>query len=273
MSVAEEVASARTYLFVPASRPDRFQRACESGADVVILDLEDAVPPPGKAAAREAAVNWLASPRGGPVTMVRINAVGTPWHEADVTALRKSGAPLMLPKAESSDQIARLGRCVDDLVVVALIETPRGVLRAEEIAAAPATARLALGHIDLAAALGVRPDAREAFLHARSQLVLASAAAGIASPVDGVTTALGDVERLRDDVTYAEAVGMTGKLCIHPRQIGVVHDAIRPSETDIEWARRVVASVGDGGAAAVDGEMIDPPVIARARRLLLLAQR
>lgn len=270
--VMDSLSRARSFLFVPGNMAGRFERAHASGADVVILDLEDAVSDGEKDEARDQVAAWLATSRRPVPSMVRINPVGTPWHERDVASLRSTGAPLMVPKAEAAADLLLLARQLDAPALVPLIETPRGVLRAEEIAAAVDVVRLALGHIDLAAALGVHPDSREAFLPARGQLVMASAAAGIAPPIDGVTVAVKDHERLRSDMKYALGVGMGAKLCIHPDQIETAHEALRPDATEVAWARRVIDAMPHGGVATVDGAMVDAPVLARARALLLRAE-
>ena len=134
----------------------------------------------------------------------------------------------------------------------------------------PAWIRLAFGNVDLAAALGVDPSSQTALWHARSHLVMACAANGVAGPVDGVTTALDDPDRLAEDVRHAVDLGFTAKLCIHPRQVAGVHAGLQPASADVDWAERVVAAAG-GGAVAVDGEMVDGPVILRARTILARA--
>ncbi|OZE28894.1 CoA ester lyase [Rhodococcus sp. 05-2254-6] len=276
MRAADAVGAARTFLFVPASRPELFRKAHAAGADVVILDLEDAVAPSDKGEALRAVEEWLTRADAGvdgALTMVRINAHGTRWHGTEVRAMRGGGAAIMVPKADSASRLASLHRELS-APLVPLIETPRGVVNSESIAAADGVSRLALGHMDLAVALGVDPDCRDAFRHTRSQLVLASAASGLASPVDGVTASIDDTAQLADDVAHALALGLGAKLCIHPRQIGAVHDALRPSPDESAWATKVLEMIeaqgvdDDGGAVALDGKMIDPPVIARARAIV-----
>lgn len=254
-----ELATARTWLFVPGDRPDRFAKAASAGADVVIVDLEDAVAPEAKETAREHARRWLAD---GNAAVVRVNAVDTPWYEADVAALRELAAALMLPKVERAADVERTGP-----VVVPLVETAAGIMAAGELCAAPGVPRAAFGSIDLAAQLGVDPNSRTALLHARSALVLAAAAAGCAPPVDGVTTALDDPDALTADTAHAVELGFTGKLCVHPRQLEPVHAALRPTDAELTWARTVLAA-GSAGATAVDGHLVDRPVLLRAERLL-----
>jgi citrate lyase subunit beta/citryl-CoA lyase len=261
----EEVEAARSLLFVPASRPDRFQRAHGSGTDLVILDLEDAVAAAGKSAAREEVQRWVE--RGGARTVVRVNGSGTTWHAADVRALAGSEVAVMLPMAESAHEVAELVAAVPGSPVIALVETPRGVLNADGIAGVPGVIRLALGNVDLAASLRVDPASRPALWRARSELVLASAAHGLAGPIDGVTTVLDDAGRLAEDVGHAVELGFTAKLCIHPRQVSIVNAGWQPTAAEAAWARRVLAARGRG-AVAVDGEMVDGPVVLRARTIL-----
>jgi len=249
--------SAATYLFVPGDRPDRFAKAAASGADVVIVDLEDAVAAADKDAARAHVGAWLDA---GGRAMVRINAPGTPWFGPDVEMLTRYGVPVMVPKAENPGALAGFRE------VTALVETARGIERAAELAAVASVRRLAFGSVDLAAQLGVDPSEREAFAYARSRLVLASAAAGLEPPVDGVTTDLTDPDRLASDVRYARRLGFGGKLCVHPAQIDVVRAGFAPTEAELEWARKVV--MAGESVSTVDGQMVDRPVLERARRLL-----
>jgi len=166
-----------------------------------------------------------------------------------------------------------LGQVFDTAPSVTLIETAAGVLHASAICAVDAVVRPAFGHIDLAAQLSVSPDSRPALVTARGTLVLAAAAAGCAPPIDGVTTTIGDADLLTADTRYAAELGFTGKLCIHPSQIGPVHAALAPTEAELAWARDVLTVAGDGSAIAHNGQMIDRPVLTRARRLVSLAKR
>lgn len=255
------VVTARSMLFVPGDRPDRFGKAAAAGADAVVLDLEDAVDPGSKEYARSAVADWLSSGPATPV-VVRINAAETAWFAEDRALLREYGCPVMLPKAQDPDTVRGF-----DVPVLALLETALGIEQAGVLARAGPVVRLAFGSIDLAAELGVRPDNRVAMSYARSRLVIASAAAGIAAPLDGVTAALDDPGALATDVEHANAMGFGGKLCVHPKQLAAVNAGFSPSEAELDWARRVLAAEGDG-AATVDGEMVDKPVLDRARALL-----
>jgi citrate lyase subunit beta/citryl-CoA lyase len=255
------------WLFVPGDRPERFAKAVASGADAVVLDLEDAVTPAHKDAARDEIAGWLSGAGRG---WVRINAAGTPWQAADVAAL--AGLPgllgLVIPKSEDpqllQDLTLRNGPAVG---VLALVETALGVHRAVEIASAGVD-RLAFGSIDFAEDVG-SDGSWEALLLVRSTLVLASRVAGIAAPVDGVTTALRDPERLAYDVAAARGLGFAGKLCVHPDQVRPVQAGFAPTAQEVDWAERIVSAARDTrGAVAVDGAMVDRPVLARARRIL-----
>ncbi|WP_411152463.1 HpcH/HpaI aldolase/citrate lyase family protein [Streptomyces sp. A30] len=268
----EHITPARTLLFVPGHRPDRFGKAAAAGADAIVLDLEDAVAPGTKDEARAHVHAWLS---GGATGIVRINAPGTPWYERDVKALADVAAlgarPLtvMLPKAEDPGQVTDvLARLPAGSAVVPLLETAAGVLGARGICAVPGVVRAGFGSVDLAAELGVDPDNRSALAYVRAHLVLASAAAGAAPPLDGVTTALDDDHALVSDAEHSAMLGFTGKLCVHPRQIPLVNAVFTPSDEERERAREILRAAGDGSVAVVNGHMIDRPVIERARRLL-----
>lgn len=251
-------------LFVPANRPDRFEKAAASGTDAVIIDLEDAVPADAKDIARSNVRSGLGVP-----VLVRVNAAGTPWHEADVAALLgRDVAAIILPKSEAGPELERLGR-VSTVPVLALVETARGIADARRIAATPGITRLVFGSVDYSADIGCSHE-REALLSARCELVLASRLAGLPAPVDGVTTSLDDAAAVAEDARAARTLGFGGKLCIHPGQVAAVFAGFRPDAKEVAWAERVLAS-GDG-AARLDGAMVDEPVRIRARSILARAQ-
>ncbi|MFF1834787.1 HpcH/HpaI aldolase/citrate lyase family protein [Streptomyces sp. NPDC058231] len=254
------LAAARAFLFVPGHRPDRFDKAAAAHADTVIIDLEDAVAAADKDAARRSAGDWLA---GGGRAMIRINAPGTPWYTEDVDLVTSYGCPVVIPKAEDPVLIGRVGAVC---AVVPLVETALGVERALEVCRAPGVVRAAFGSVDLATELGVDHDDTLALAYARTRLVVACAAARIAPPVDGVTTALDDAGALDQDIRHARRLGFGGKLCVHPRQISRVQDGFAPTADQLRWARAVLAA-GEA-VSAVDGVMVDRPVRERARRLL-----
>jgi citrate lyase subunit beta/citryl-CoA lyase len=254
-------------LFVPGSRPDRFATAAAAEPGLVILDLEDAVSPAEKDAARDEVREWL---QVGNPAMVRVNAAGTPWYDEDVAMAAATGCPVMLAKCEDPAQVEHLAHALGAVPIVGLIETATGILNGREICAVDGVARVAFGSIDLAAQLGVDPSDPTALLTARAQLVLASAAAGLAGPIDSPTLELTDESGWRADATSAARLGFTGKLCIHPRQVPAVEAAFAPTAAELDWARAVVGSAPDG-VAAVAGAMVDAPVVRRARQLLARA--
>lgn len=267
---------ARSLLFVPGDRPERVAKALAIGADLVIVDLEDAVLPEAKAAARDAVHDVLrdAAPRS---LAVRVNALGTPWHDDDVRALTAvpvlpALAALMLPKAERAADFAGLAEATGGAVPLhALVETVAGVVGLADLCAAPGLRRLSFGTVDFQVDAGIDGDGAE--LDAmRSMMVLASRAAGLEPPVDGVHTALDDAEGLAAATQRARRFGMGGKLCVHPRQVATVNAAFLPSEADVAWARRVLVALdGAHGAVAVDGKLVDKPIVDRARRILAFA--
>jgi citrate lyase subunit beta/citryl-CoA lyase len=263
----------RSYLFVPGDRAERFAKALATAADAVVVDLEDAVAPPAKAAAREAVAALLASHHEAERIVVRINDEATPWFEADLALLRDGGArAVMLPKAERAETIVRLRSACPGIAVLPLIESARGVLVAEALAAADGVQRLVFGTIDYALDMDLQgPLATTVGLDAAaSRLALHSRAAGLLPPVAGVTVAIDDEAQLRADMERAQALGFSAKLCIHPKQIAPLHALLAPSAEELAWARRVLAATegGNGAAAQLDGRMIDKPVIERARRIL-----
>jgi citrate lyase subunit beta/citryl-CoA lyase len=257
----------RSLLFVPGDRPERFDKAIAAGAGLVIVDLEDAVAPPHKAAARDAVAGWLRAER--PVAL-RVNGADTPWFDADVALCRHPGVvAIVLPKAEDPAVLRDVAAGAPQAALLPLIETALGVAHVETLAAAPRVQRLLFGSIDLQLDLGIAGDGDE-LLCFRSRLVLASRLAGIAAPVDGVSTALDDREALTADALRARRLGFGAKLCIHPKQVPVVEAAFAPTPEERAWAERVLAAAeaAQGGAVAVDGRMVDKPVILRARALL-----
>ncbi|MFJ9390854.1 HpcH/HpaI aldolase/citrate lyase family protein [Nocardioides sp. NPDC101246] len=267
MSATIDVAGARSLLFVPGDRPERFTKAAASGADVVVLDLEDAVAPAAKEAALTHVLAWLAE---GNRAAVRINGVGTPTHDSEVAALAGTGAAVMLPKSDSAAAVTDTVTRLAGEPVIALVETAVGVRDADAIAAVEGVARLALGTVDLAAELGVDHASYAAMAYSRGRLVVASAAAGLPGPIDGVTVRLDDPAQLDADLAVSGELGLAAKLCIHPRQVETVNAAFSPTEEEIAWARRIVEAMtaGGGGVVVVDGAMVDAPVLARARRIL-----
>ena len=259
---------ARSFLFVPGNRPDLYEKAYASEAHAVIVDLEDAVGPGDKGGAREAAAAWLDSSH--PV-LLRINAAGSEWFQEDLALAGLSGvSAVVLPKVEAVEEVHRVGeRTRPEVPVLPLIESAMGMHRAMEIAREPSVQRLVFGALDFQHDLGIEGDGEE-LLTFRSHLVLVSRLAGIQPPVDGVWTDFHDEEGLRAHTLRGRRLGFGGTLCIHPSQIGPVNDCFRPSQEEIDWAKRVLDAVASssGSVVALDGQMIDRPLILMAERIL-----
>ncbi|MEN4918112.1 CoA ester lyase [Achromobacter spanius] len=256
---------ARSLLFVPGDRPERYDRALASGAHEVIVDLEDAVAPDAKEQARAHALDWLVAGRRA---YVRINPADTPWHEEDLAALRKApAAGVMLPKSDTAS-LARILRALPGRRVIALLETVNGYMDLQALARQPGLERIAFGSVDFAMDSGIA-DEGDAMTSVRTGIVLASRHAGLAAPVDGVSLEFTDPVRMRADAVRSRQLGFGGKLCIHPRQVEPVNAAWLPTDAERDWARRVLAAfeASGGGATAVDGKMIDKPVVEQARRI------
>jgi citrate lyase subunit beta/citryl-CoA lyase len=278
------IAEAITALFVPGNRPDRYAKAAAAGADVVIVDLEDAVPAGEKAAAREAAVAALAAAEaGGFRALVRVNDATSPHFADDVAALVAVAAQaghgllgIVLPKADDPTVLAGLATGLTaqasgvPLAVVALIESAAGLVRVLELAGVTGVTRLAFGALDLGLDLDADP-AGPVTAYAAAQVVVASRAAGIAPPLQSPCTEIVDLQRVADAARSARAAGFGGQLCIHPAQVATVRAAFTPTVEQIRWAR-TVAEAADG-ASKVDGAMIDRPVRERARRILSRAEQ
>jgi citrate lyase subunit beta/citryl-CoA lyase len=259
----------RSYLFVPATRSDRIAKAVASGADAVIVDLEDAVAPADKTLAREALAGWFAAAPPDAAIYVRTNAADTRWFADDLALCRTAGkklAGIVLPKAERIEQLARAAAVAP---VLPLIETAQGFAHLHKLAYANRVQRLLFGSIDFRVDLGIG-DEREGLLYFRSELVLQSRLAELPPPVDGVTTTFDDPAPLESDTRYIKALGFGAKLCIHPKQFETVHRVFAPTQEEIAWARRVLqaAEAAQGAAVALDGRMIDRPVILSAQRII-----
>lgn len=260
-----DIASARSLLFVPGNRPERFAKAAASGAHAIVLDLEDAVPPDGKDAAREAVAVWLHAGRSG---IVRVNAADTPWHADDLRMLAATPAAAMLAKADA-DAVAGAAAALPGRAIVALVETVKGYMELARVATHPGVVRVAFGSVDFGTETGIA-DVGDAMTAVRTRIVLESCFAGLAAPVDGVSLGVDDEEATRRDALRARQLGFGGKLCIHPRQVAAVNAGFRPGEAELQWARRVLDAIAasGGNATTVDGKMIDRPVVEQARRIL-----
>ena len=271
----------RTVLFSPGDQPSLLRKAPDSGADVIVFDLEDAVAPAKKAAGREAVQEVVTELDPDPELCVRVNPIGD-GGERDVEAVFGDGAAtavdsVMLPKVSSGAAVVDLADLLaehgQELPILALLETADGVLDAEGIASAGPTDAVLLGAEDLAADVGAtRTREGTEILHAREHTVLAASSAGV-DAIDTLYTDYEDDEGLAADAAFGRDLGFDGKMAIHPGQVPIINDAFTPDEADVEWARKVLAArdeaaASDVGVFAVDGEMIDAPLIAQAEDVI-----
>jgi citrate lyase beta subunit len=269
------IRSAQSFLFVPADERHRVTKAAHAGADAVILDLEDAVSDDRKTLAREVAAQTLRERPGSSVWLIRVNGADSAYFAEDV-ALVADAAPdaVVIPKADPST-LAAVDRPIPP--IVALIETAAGLANARAVAVDPRVVRLQLGAADLALELNLRPrtDGLE-LLQARAELVLASALADCAAPIDSVFVGIRDLDGLKRDVELGRSLGFSGKACIHPTHIEVVHRVYSPTPAELARATALLEAFERGaGAGAVEhaGAMIDRPIVEQARRIIATAQR
>ncbi|MBO0801883.1 MAG: CoA ester lyase [Nocardiopsaceae bacterium] len=276
----------RSLLFVPANRPDRFEKAAGAGADAVIADLEDSVGTSQKAAARDnlpAAAEHASGARGG--LYVRVNPVGTPWHADDVAAAAGIGARgIVLPMCEDPGVVAetewRLAAHEHDpraTEIVLIVETARGVLNAGQLARPAGRARrMAFGAYDFALDMGIDVEnAAQVLTTARTQVVLAAKAAGV-QPIDTAFADVRDPGAMRRQAAEAAGMGFTGKFAIHPGQVPIINEVLSPSAAEIATAGRIVAAFRDAerqgiAAISVDGKLVDYPIARRSEALLARA--
>lgn len=270
----------RTLLFTPANRPAAFDKALNSGADVVCLDLEDAVPPAEKAAARDAAIAFLAQPGPGHVQRaLRINAISSLAGLDDLTALLRQAPQtgmVVLPKVGSPDEISLVSRLLDEagsgLSITALIETLDGVEAVSGIAqASPRLRMLLFGGVDLSAEMGVE-NADTPLAYARSRVVHAGKRAGL-DVMDVPSLDFRNAEAIRQEAERARCLGFTGKAAIHPAGITPINEVFTPSAEEIDEAKRLIAAfdASPNGLAVVDGQLIELPVVRAMQRRLAIA--
>lgn len=271
--------TARSYLYVPGDRPDMLAKAPTRGADALIADLEDGVAASAKADARREVAAWLGSVDPGCEVWVRVNSsydeLGADL-EAVGTAASLTG--VVLPKATGRAVASLPGRLRQGLRVIPLVETAAGLVEVGAIAASPLVQRIGLGEADLVADLGMRPspDGRE-LAPIRTQVVVASAAAGLDSPVGPVETDIGDLEGLAESTAALERMGFGARSAIHPSQVSVINRVLTPDPEQVERARKLVESArraaerGEGVFVDEDGRMVDEAVLRSARRLLARA--
>jgi citrate lyase subunit beta / citryl-CoA lyase len=261
----------RSYLFAPGHNEKLLGRVFTVGADAVMLDLEDAVPPHAKARARSMVADALVDRSA----WVRINAVGTELAAADLDAVAGLAAGIRIPKVESARDVEWVRDRAPDMPLICAIESARGILAAQEIASVPGVRHLSMGGIDLRRDLGTT-DGNLQTLYARSHLVTVSRAAGLDPPIDSVYARLDDEAGLRAQAEFARSLGFLGKSAIHPSQLATIHDVFTPSAEQLKWAQTVLDAFDAAAGEAVklpDGEFVDLPVAERARRVLQLARR
>jgi citrate lyase subunit beta/citryl-CoA lyase len=263
----------RSFLFVPGDRPERFDKALASGAHAVILDLEDAVQPDRKPFAREQLRAWLSTTKAS--VYVRINPLDTAWGEDDLDLSASSRVQgLMVPKAGDAVQLRHVhARLQAGQGLIPLVESVSGFFAIQALANAPGVTRLAFGTVDFMADAGISGDGQE-LDSVRTQMVLASRAAGLQAPLDGVCLSIDDEQAIALEAQRSRRWGMGGKLCIHPRQVGHVNRAFEPTAAEIAWAHEVVQALEHGalGAVAVRGKLVDKPVLLQAQQLLAQAR-
>lgn len=292
MQTTEPVPSPRTYLFVPGNRPERFAKGLASGADALILDLEDSVPVSEKAMARQAVADWFLTANPIKPVFIRVNALSSPLLRDDLQILQRiRPAGLVLPKCEGMDDVLafdevlcgyeeRSGWPQHSVSVIAIAtETARGMQRIHTFdRSIPRLSGILWGAEDLAASLGVR-SLREAegrykatALRARDAALFASHACGV-SAIDAVYTGLDDPVGLEAETRNHASLGFTAKAAIHPAQIAVIHQAQRPCDDDMAWAHEVITELQDGAKASgkVRGAMVDQPHLNAARRIKMLS--
>jgi citrate lyase subunit beta/citryl-CoA lyase len=257
----------RTALFLPASNPRAIAKARTLDCDMVIFDLEDAVKPEDKEAAREAALAAVAEGFGDRIAAIRINGADTAEHAADLAAVARSAAAIVVvPKVEDAATAARIAAATGK-PLLAMIETPAGVLGAVAIAAVPGVAGLIAGTNDLKASLGIPAAAGRGGLSLALQSVVLAARAGGAWALDGVFNALADAEGLAAECREGRALGFDGKTLIHPGQIAVAAEAFAPTAEEVAEARMLL-DAATGGAERFRDRMIEAMHVAQARNIL-----
>ena len=269
-----------SFLFVPANRIERFEKALATAAHAIIIDLEDAVPIELKISARENLKVWLKTHPQHQI-MLRVNAQSTQWFQDDLAlALLPNVSAVILPKTESAAELTEIQKVLQDyhtgihpIAVYPLIETPLGLANVRAIAQTEHVIALMFGSIDFQLEMNMQGGFAE-LMSFRNEIVLASRLANIAAPIDGVTVDFQDKSIIQQETWEAKNLGFGGKLCIHPNQVSLVNQVFQPSESEITWAQRVmdVVEQSQGQAVSLDGKMIDLPVILKAKKILQRVQ-
>ncbi|EFQ64234.1 citrate lyase beta chain [Pseudomonas fluorescens WH6] len=264
----------RSALFVPATRPERIPKAIATGADRVIVDLEDAVQENLKEQARDNLERFLSDNPDTPI-LVRVNAPDHWAHVADLELCRRHAAVIgvLLPKAESAEHV--LTAANTQKPIWPIIESAKGLAELQAIAQAQGVERLSFGSLDLGLDLNLTTGshaAEEILSHARYAVLLATRVAGLAPALDGVFPSIQDTVGLHSTVQFARDMGFGGALCIHPSQVAIIHQALKPGLEEMHWAQRIMDAARSGeGVFVLDGQMVDAPVIARAQAILARA--
>ncbi|WP_300396607.1 CoA ester lyase [Henriciella sp.] len=261
----------RSLLFVPGTREDRFDKAARAGADAIIIDLEDAVQPSRKAAARETALVWLANNSKGVDVGLRINSPRTPEGNADLAALAASGlrpAFIMVPKSQTDIDLEIVSEATGCERILAIIECGRGLHHAHEIASRSPCGIL-FGGVDFSASLGADLDDWDALLHARSVISAACGTAAIPA-YDAPMLDVSNNAQLIETSSQSRRLGYSGRACIHPDQVEPVNDVYVPTAEELANAKGILSALeaADGGVVLFNGKMIDRPVILAAQRLI-----
>ncbi|THF25771.1 CoA ester lyase [Pseudomonas atacamensis] len=263
---------ATSFLFVPGDRPERFSKAMDSGADIVIIDWEASVIPNRKSVARKATIDFLQSCGDTHKIALRLNPVQTDYFVDDYTSIRSlSVCGVFLTMTESTEEIhLAQNKIPNSLPFVAMIETAKGIVRANELASSGRVCRLAFGNMDYQTDLGLT-DHRTGTIYPSSVIAVASRNAGLPQPIAGVTANFSDSDFFHEEAAFEKSLGYSAKLCIHPKQIPWTHHVFDPTEQDIAWANTVLEATQHSHAVQIDGVMIDRPVIERAKKILAQA--
>lgn len=266
------VASPRSYLYVPGHRPERFAKALASGADAVVLDLEDAVPVADKLEARTSIVDFIVGLEPGAVQVwVRINTGPAGLEDLTAVAATPRGPGIFVPKA-SAERVAQVGAVAPGLQLCALVESAGAFLELEAIARTPGVVVLALGEVDLVADLGVTPSpSGQELWPLRMQAVVASAACGLEPPIGPVDIDVRDLGGLRSSTLALRRGGFGSRQAIHPDQVPVIHEVLTPTSDELAAAARLLEladSAGGGVGVDDEGRMVDEAVLRSARRVL-----
>jgi citrate lyase beta subunit len=272
----------RSLLFTPGTAREKLHKSLETTADALIWDLEDAVHPSEKDKARSTVRDVLDSfdkPHRRPI-FLRVNAVGTPWFEADTKlATHRAVRGVVLPKAEDAEHIEAARALANEAEIIAIIETARGLRNLEHTLESGHVSGVALGALDLAVDLGLTlTESGLELLYSRSRIATLARAASVEGIYDSVFPDLESTSTLRRQAESVKNLGFTGQLAIHPSQLEIIHTVYSPSQQEIEWATRVLQAADSSernvlGVFILDGQMIDRPVMEQARRVYEVARR